>query len=64
EEDPAGVYFGTRNGRLYGSRDEGDTWSVIEESLPPITCVRAVTVRNVARRRRAPVRKRRRAKAA
>ena len=61
EENPAGVYFGTRNGWLYGSRDEGDSWSVIEESLPPITCVRAVTVRNVGSRRRAAVRRRRKA---
>jgi hypothetical protein len=60
EEDPAGVYFGTRNGWLYGSRDEGETWSVIEDSLPPITCVRAVTVRRLARARLA----RRRRKAA
>jgi photosystem II stability/assembly factor-like uncharacterized protein len=57
EEDPAGVYFGTRNGWLYGSRDEGESWSVIEDGLPPITCVRAVTVRRgasarMARRRR------------
>jgi photosystem II stability/assembly factor-like uncharacterized protein len=57
EEDPAGVYFGTRNGWLYGSRDEGETWSVIEDSLPPITCVRAVTARRLARARPARRRK-------
>jgi hypothetical protein len=44
-EDPAGIYFGTRNGRLYGSRDEGETWSVVADDLPPVTCVRAVGVR-------------------
>lgn len=44
DADPAGVYFGTRNGRLYASRNEGESWSVLEDSLPPITCVRAVTV--------------------
>jgi len=64
EENPAGVYFGTRNGRLYGSRDEGGSWTAIEDSLPPITCVRAVTVRIAERRRRAPARKTRRRKAA
>jgi photosystem II stability/assembly factor-like uncharacterized protein len=57
EEDPAGVYFGTRNGWLYGSRDEGESWSVIEDSLPPITCVRAMTVRRPAKAR-APRRRR------
>ena len=44
-EDPAGVYFGTRNGRLYGSRDEGETWSLVADDLPPVTCVRAVSAR-------------------
>jgi hypothetical protein len=24
--DPAGIYFGTRNGELYGSIDDGKTW--------------------------------------
>lgn len=51
-EDPAGVYFGTRNGWLYASRDEGESWSAVCESLPQITCVRAVTVRGRARARR------------
>ncbi|HLN92317.1 MAG TPA: exo-alpha-sialidase [Thermoanaerobaculia bacterium] len=59
EEDPAGVYFGTRNGWLYGSRDEGQSWSAIEESLPPVTCVRAVTIRSLGKAR--PARRRRKA---
>ena len=46
--DPAGVYFGTRNGRLYGSRDEGETWSLVADDLPPVTCVRAVGVRKAS----------------
>jgi hypothetical protein len=24
--DPVGIYFGTRSGQLFGSRDEGRTW--------------------------------------
>ena len=24
--DPAGLYFGTRSGEVYGSRDDGETW--------------------------------------
>jgi photosystem II stability/assembly factor-like uncharacterized protein len=51
-ENPAGVYFGTRNGRLYGSRDAGDGWTAIHENLPPVTCVRAIGVRGIARRSR------------
>lgn len=37
--DPAGVYFGTSTGQVYGSADEGRTWSRIAENLPPIWSV-------------------------
>jgi len=39
--DPAGVYFGTRSGKLFGSRDEGATWEEIADGLPPVVCVKA-----------------------
>ena len=42
--DPAGVYFGTRSGQLYGSADEGKTWTRILEGLPPIVCVKAAVI--------------------
>ncbi|MBI3300660.1 MAG: exo-alpha-sialidase, partial [Deltaproteobacteria bacterium] len=38
------IYFGTRTGQLFGSRDDGDTWTVIADYLPQILCVRAVEV--------------------
>src|SRR5206468_4211062 len=38
--DPAGIYFGTRSGKLYASRDEGASWRQILDSLPGITCCR------------------------
>lgn len=41
---PAGVYFGTRSGRLYASRDEGDSWRVLRRGLPPIVCVKTAVV--------------------
>jgi hypothetical protein len=41
---PAGIYFGTRAGKLYGSANEGGSWQVIVEGLPPITCVKAAMV--------------------
>lgn len=41
---PAGVYFGTRSGKLYGSADEGDSWREIADSLPPIVCVKAAAI--------------------
>ncbi|HLQ48641.1 MAG TPA: exo-alpha-sialidase [Candidatus Dormibacteraeota bacterium] len=42
--DPVGVFFGTSTGQLYGSVDEGGTWSVVAENLPPIWGVEAVAV--------------------
>jgi len=39
--DPAGIYFGTRSGELFGSLDDGRTWQKILEGLPSILCVRA-----------------------
>lgn len=41
--DPAGVYFGTRSGEVFASRDEGDTWQRVAAHLPDVLCVRAVT---------------------
>ncbi len=42
--DPLGIYFGTRSGQLFGSRDEGRTWQKILEGLPSIVCVRSAVV--------------------
>jgi serine/threonine protein kinase len=39
--DPAGIYFGTRSGQLFGSQDEGRTWQKILEGLPAVVCVRS-----------------------
>ena len=40
----AGVYFGTRSGKLYASADDGDHWKKLADALPPITCVKAAVV--------------------
>jgi hypothetical protein len=40
----AGVYFGTRSGKVYGSADGGDSWQNIANALPPVVCVRAAVV--------------------
>jgi hypothetical protein len=40
----AGVYFGTRSGKLFGSSNGGGRWRTIAEGLPPVLCVRAVVI--------------------
>ena len=42
--DPAGVYFGTRSGKVYGSSDGGNSWRLVAEGLPPVVCVKAAWV--------------------
>ncbi len=50
--DPAGVYFGTRSGKLFASRDDGASWQCLAEGLPPVTCVRAAVIASGASTRR------------
>ena len=42
--EPAGVYFGTSTGQLYGSADEGDSWRLVTDFLPPVWSVEAVSL--------------------
>lgn len=42
--DPAGLYFGTRNGKLFASSDEGDSWRQLADDLPPIVCVKTAVL--------------------
>jgi photosystem II stability/assembly factor-like uncharacterized protein len=42
--DPMGVYFGTRNGKLFASSDSGDSWQAIAEGLPAIACVKSAMI--------------------
>jgi len=43
--NPAGIYFGTRNGKLFGSSDAGESWQSIAEGLPPVVCVKTSVVK-------------------
>src|SRR5262249_47068127 len=59
--ESAGIYFGTRSGKVYGSSDDGKTWQLVIEGLPPVVCVRAALVGGEAKhspRRRGGVEKR------
>ncbi|MFG2331560.1 WD40/YVTN/BNR-like repeat-containing protein [Streptomyces sp. NPDC048604] len=44
DANPAGVYFGNRNGEVYASADDGDTWQLLAEHLPDVLCVRAAVI--------------------
>jgi photosystem II stability/assembly factor-like uncharacterized protein len=42
--DPAGVYFGTTGGLLYGSIDGGAHWLTLADDLPPVRSVEVALV--------------------
>lgn len=44
DADPGGVYFGNRNGEVYASADQGDSWEQVASHLPDVLCVRAAVV--------------------
>jgi hypothetical protein len=43
-DDAPGLYFGTSTGQVFGSTDEGDTWTQIADYLPPISSVEVATL--------------------
>lgn len=43
-DDPAGLYFGTRSGEVYGSADDGDSLQLLASHLPPVLSVRAASI--------------------
>jgi photosystem II stability/assembly factor-like uncharacterized protein len=49
--NPAGVYFGTRSGQVWGSSDGGASWSSVLGGLPPVLCVKAAVVGDAAKAR-------------
>ena len=50
--DPAGIYIGTRSGKIFGSANAGNSWQLIVEGLPPVVCVKAAVVSETSRRSR------------
>ena len=44
---PAGIYFGTRGGKLFGSSDDGKSWNEIANGLPQIVSIHAAVVSNL-----------------
>ena len=43
--DPCGIYFGTSGGAVYGSADDGDSWTSIVRDLPGVLSVEVQTLR-------------------
>jgi hypothetical protein len=42
--DPVGVYFGTNTGKIFASKDEGDSWETIADNLPPVYSIPAAVI--------------------
>lgn len=42
--EPAGVYFGTRSGKVFASADDGGSWTMLAEGLPSVVCVKAAVL--------------------
>jgi photosystem II stability/assembly factor-like uncharacterized protein len=42
--EPTGLYLGTRDGCLYVSADEGESWTAVAEHLPDVLSVRAAVL--------------------
>jgi photosystem II stability/assembly factor-like uncharacterized protein len=42
--EPCGIYFGTTGGQVYGSADNGDSWTAIVRDLPGVLSVEAQTL--------------------
>jgi photosystem II stability/assembly factor-like uncharacterized protein len=41
---PAGIYFGTNTGKIFASDDEGDSWRVLADNLPPLYSISTAVI--------------------
>jgi hypothetical protein len=44
DHERTGLYLGARNGAVWSSPDEGDTWHQVVADLPDVMVVRAAAV--------------------
>jgi hypothetical protein len=42
--NPAGIYFGTRSGKVFGSNDEGESWQALADGLPPVVAIKTAVI--------------------
>ena len=47
--NPAGVYVGTRSGKVYASPDGGMSWALVADGLPPVLVVHAAVIGDPAK---------------
>jgi hypothetical protein len=52
--EPAGIYFGTRSGQVFGSSDEGASWTRIIGGLPAVVCVKTAVIGSLRRTKAVP----------
>jgi hypothetical protein len=43
--DEAGIYIGTSTGQIFFSKDDGDSWEILADYLPPISSLEAIVVK-------------------
>jgi phage pi2 protein 07 len=43
DDEPAGIYFGSRGGEVFASDDDGESWTTVTTHLPDVLSVRALT---------------------
>jgi hypothetical protein len=44
DADPAGIYVGARDGSVFASNNEGESWHEVARHLPDVLCVRAAAI--------------------
>ena len=43
--DSCGIYIGTSSGQIFYSRDDGESWELMIEYLPPINSIEVATAK-------------------
>lgn len=44
QHDPAGIYLGTSTGQIFHSRDDGESWALLADYLPPVLSLEVATL--------------------
>jgi photosystem II stability/assembly factor-like uncharacterized protein len=44
QHDPAGIYVGASTGQIFHSRDDGESWALLADFLPPVLSVETATL--------------------